>query len=263
MVSARELLGYEPIDIHTHLDHGVPGDSAEASPGDRGKKHICTPEHLKKGYDRVGIRCGAFSTFASLLRTDRIEEENRYLFELARTEDWIFQWVVVHPDREETFRQAEEMLRSPKTLGIKIHPAYHGYDITARGDEIFSFAAGLGASVLMHPDALDKMAGFADRYPDMTLILAHLGGEEFLDAAAAARHGNILVDTSGGASSLNNVVERGVERIGAERILFGTDTYAAGFQTGRIVWAGIPDGDKRKILRDNARARFPRAFAAV
>ncbi len=40
--------------------------------------------------------------------------------------------------------------------------------------------------------------------------------------------------------------------MGSERILFGTDTYAAGFQRGRIEYAQISDADKENILVNNA-----------
>ena len=47
-----------------------------------------------------------------------------------------------------------------------------------------------------------------------------------------------------------------VSRIGAQRILFGTDTplYFAASQKTRIAQAGITLEQKRAILRDNARA---------
>jgi predicted TIM-barrel fold metal-dependent hydrolase len=104
------------------------------------------------------------------------------------------------------------------------------------------------------------MPAFADKYPNMKLIIAHLGNDVFMDAVAAAKHGNIYVDTSGSASHGNNVVERAVKRIGAEHILFGTDGYSSAFQLARIAWADISDSDKKKILRDNALALFPGVF---
>ena len=47
-----------------------------------------------------------------------------------------------------------------------------------------------------------------------------------------------------------------MKTVGFERILFGTDTYAAGFQRGRIEYALIPDEDKANILRNNALRLF-------
>jgi hypothetical protein len=78
----------------------------------------------------------------------------------------------------------------------------------------------------------------------------------YANAIEFAEHGNVYTDTSGNASSKNHVIEYMVERVGSERILFGTDTYAAGFQRGRIEYALIPDEDKCNILRYNAERLF-------
>jgi len=52
------------------------------------------------------------------------------------------------------------------------------------------------------------------------------------------------------------MVEYAYSRVGADRILFGTDTYSAAFQRGRIEFALIPREDKQKILRDNSLRLF-------
>ena len=49
-------------------------------------------------------------------------EENQYVFNLTAKEDWVYQWVVIDPRQPETYRQAEKMLKTPKTLGI-CHPS--------------------------------------------------------------------------------------------------------------------------------------------
>ena len=90
--------------------------------------------------------------------------------------------------------------------------------------------------------------------------MAHLGGEAYVDAVEFAKHRNVYTDTSGIASSNNLMVEYAYSRIGADRILFGTDTYSAAFQRGRIEFAMIPREDKRKILRDNALRLFAKHF---
>jgi len=96
----------------------------------------------------------------------------------------------------------------------------------------------------------------ADRYPDVAFIVAHLGVESYVDAVEFAKHKNVYTDTSGIASSNNLMVEYAYSRIGTNRILFGTDTYSAAFQRGRIEFALIPKRNKRKILRDNAMQLF-------
>ena len=260
MKTIAQILGYTPIDTHSHFDHGVDGDLYTIASAPARECHRITLDFLCQKYDSVGVGPACFSTYASVSSNRRVVEENRYLHQLAQENNRVYQWVVVEPTQPETFDQAAQMLKSKKTIGIKIHPKLHEYDILEHGDKLFSFAHELGAVVQMHPAEIPKMPAFADKYPNMKLIIAHLGHDVFMDAVAAAKHGNIFVDTSGSASHGNNVVERAVKRIGAEHILFGTDGYSSAFQLARIAWADISDGDKKKILRDNALALFPGVF---
>lgn len=260
MPKISDILGYPAIDVHSHLNHGVPGDRTDIVSKEQLYTHLGNLDFLKSEYDNVGILCGAFSSYASLLTDDKICEENKYLAELRDKYDFVYQWAVVHPMQDETFEDAANLLKSNKVLGIKIHPTLHKYDILNFADKIFSFANELGTTVLMHPMAISKMPSFADKYPKMNLIIAHLGSDTFIDAVRTAKNQNIYVDTSGGASNQNNIIERAVEKIGAEHILFGTDTYSSAFQLGRIAWARIPDRDKKLILRDNAIRLFPSCF---
>ncbi|MBR6052040.1 MAG: hypothetical protein IKP68_12680 [Clostridia bacterium] len=48
------------------------------------------------------------------------------------------------------------------------------------------------------------------------------------------------------------------EKVGSEKIFFGTDTYSCGFRTGRIMFGGISDKDKENILCLNAKRHFPK-----
>ena len=246
---------HRPIDIHSHFDHGSPYDSV------RNITHVCDITHLEAVYQHAGVLQVGISTFASVLEhAECVMEENAYLHKLIDEKEWVYQWVVIDPRQKETYRQAERMLAHPKVLGIKIHPTYHGYNITDYADELFGFANQHKAVVLMHPQYIEQMPALVDPYPDMKLIIAHLGSVEHVDAIANARHGNIYTDTSGGASSLNNIVEYAVDRVGSEKILFGTDTYSFAFQFGRIALSGLSFEDKENILHRNAMKLFPVAF---
>ena len=261
MTTISDIIGYKFIDIHSHFDHGVEGDASYLRDSQKKNIQLAYLEDLLFQYDGVGIEVGAFSTYSSVLSNVRIPEENEYMKEISEKNGRVYQWVVIQPQIEETFRQAEEMLKSSRCLGIKIHPACHGYKTVDYAEKLFSFANKHKAAMLMHPDDILKMPEIADFYPDMKLIIAHLGSEDHVTAVKKSKIGNIYVDTSGGASNLNNVIEYAVKTVGAEKILFGTDTYSAAFQTGRVAFARISDEDKKKILRDNAIKLFPRAFS--
>ena len=196
------------------------------------------------------------------MRHDGIFQENLRLQEMTQSIDDLFQWIVIDPPRQpELFGQAEQLLTSEKALGIKIHSVCHGYSILEYGDAIFSFANDHHAMVVMHPDRIADMVSFADKYPHMRLVIAHLDDEEHVEAMLAAKHQNIYTDTSGGASAANHTLEYAVEAVGADRIFFGTDGYSAAFQKGRILLSSISEEDKQKILLGNALRCFPKLDA--
>lgn len=245
------------IDLHTHYNHGVPDDHKISA-----IRQLDLP-FLKQMYEAANICCGAFSSFSCFNNRLTVLKENEHAFKMSMELDWFWQWVVIDPQQEQTYEQAERMLQSPKCLGIKIHPSCHGYETPAYADQIFSFANERNAVVLTHPDNPVGVVPYVDKYPDMKLIIAHLGGEAHVEAIRQAKHGNIYTDTSGRASSENNVLEFAVEQIGSERIFFGTDTYASAFQRGRIEYARISEQDKKNILRENALRVFPKLAAAL
>lgn len=243
---------HEPIDIHSHLNHGSPFDCPED------ETHLRSMEFVESVYTNYGISQVGISTFPSVLNhTECVLEENSFLHKLKDEKEWVYQWVVIDPRQPETYKQAEKMLHQPKVLGIKLQPVEQGYNILEYADELFSFANEHGSVILMHPQHILKMPTFADRYPNMKLIIAHIDSKANVDVIANAKHGNIYTDTSGNASSRNHVIEYAVNRIGSEKILFGTDTYSFAFQFGRIALSELSMQDKENILWKNAIKLFP------
>jgi predicted TIM-barrel fold metal-dependent hydrolase len=178
------------------------------------------------------------------------------------------QWVVIDPLKPETYDQADEMLQLPKCVGIKIHPEEHGYPIAEHGEPIFRFAAERRAIILTHSGEQRSMpedcVPFANDFPEARLVLAHLGcgwdsdPSHQVRAIQSSQHNNVFVDTSSASSIMSGLIEWAVKEIGAERILYGTDTplYCASMQRTRIDNAAISDEAKRLILRDNAMNLF-------
>lgn len=243
------------IDTHTHINHGSKFDSAPDS-----LLYDATLSYLQKVNKAAGIDLMFCSTFSSVLETEEIEKENQYMADLAENTENLYQWVVIDPRIESTFKQAEKMLTKPKCVGVKLHPVCHKYTLDEYGDKLFSFIAEHKAIVQIHPERdADYILDMANKYKDATFIMAHMGsyGEKsYADAIEFAKNKNVYVDTSGIASSRNKGIEYVVERVGSEHILFGTDTYAPGFQRGRIDYALISDKDKENILRLNALRLF-------
>ena len=173
-------------------------------------------------------------------------------------------WVIVDPRLPETFDQARDMLGSPRCAGMKIHPEEHGYPITRHGRKLFELAAEHRAIVMTHSGEKNSLPAdflpLADAHPEVRLILAHLGcgwdgdpGHQ-VRAIELSKHGNMYVDCSSARNVMPRLLEWAVTRIGAEKILFGTDSplYFAPMQRARVDYADMPDKAKRMILRENA-----------
>jgi len=77
-------------------------------------------------------------------------------------------------------------------------------------------------------------------------------------AIQQSRHGNVYADTSAARSITPNLIEWAVRQVGADRVLFGTDTplYHASMQRARIDHADLTDAVKRMILCENAERLF-------
>lgn len=245
------------IDLHTHCNSDSIYDCPEI------EIHKRNFDFLMDEYARLGIGVGGFSYYSAVLSDKEIFESNERLSEQAKEDERVYSWLVLDPRQEKLFAQIREHIRDKKVLGIKIHSVCHEYDINEYADKIFSFANELGCLVLMHPDKILDMIQYADKYPNMKLIIAHLGSLEHIEAIKCAKHGNIYTDTSGGASNLNNVVEYAVEKVGSEKIFFGTDNYSCAFQVGRIQYANISNKDKENIFYNNAKACFKKQFLNI
>lgn len=182
-------------------------------------------------------------------------QANEDMFRLVQDIPDLYQWVVIDPRNDSTFEQADRMLKNEKCVGMKLHPRLHQYTLAEYGEKIFSFADERSAIVQMHYGREDYV-GLANAFPNATFIVAHLGGKLHIDAVKYAKHRNVYTDTSGMDSLKNKVIEYAVSQIGSDRILFGTDTYAAGSQRGRIEYALISQQDKENILYNNAKRLF-------
>ena len=195
-------------------------------------------------------------------KNDTIRANEDAVRVVEQTERFL-QWVVIDPRKKQTYEQAAEMLALPKCVGIKIHPEEHVYPILEHGRHLFEFAAEHKAVVLAHSGEGNSlpadMVVLANDYPEMNLILAHLGngdGDPTLQVRAiqSSRHGNVYTDTSSGMSLLPNIIEWAVGEIGDDRILYGSDVtcYFPPMMRARIDHAHISDEQKRHILCDNA-----------
>jgi len=151
--------------------------------------------------------------------------------------------------------------------GIKL---YHQYQLNDPVQyPIIEKAIKLDMPILMHAGKLtndeqcqprishgEYFAEVAQRYPEANLIMAHItgGGDWHWQLKAMEKSKNVVLDMSGSVIDCP-VIEECVSRLGAERVLFGTDgSVSAG--VGKMLAAQISEDEKKTILAGKAYARF-------
>ena len=174
-------------------------------------------------------------------------------------------YAVLNPLSDGWETNTARLLQHPKCVGVKLHPRWNYWRVDEYGDRVFGFLNEHKALTLTHTgnegnDPLEFVP-FANKYSGLRMILAHIGHDEELrrrdrqiEAVKRCTQGNVWADTSSSNSILARLIEFAVEEIGAERVLFGTDTplYFAATHKARVAYAEISDEAKRKILHDNA-----------
>ncbi|HKO18450.1 MAG TPA: amidohydrolase family protein [Acidobacteriaceae bacterium] len=145
---------------------------------------------------------------------------------------------------------------------IKLHPGLHKYPVHGEHYRpIWDYANRHGAVVLVHTWDSDPNCGpllfpaIARAHPHARILLGHAGvtWRGYLQAMEAAESApNLFLDLAG-SQHHRLILERCVQRIGAERILFGSDMpfLEASMTLAHVLTACISDPDKERILRTN------------
>lgn len=165
---------------------------------------------------------------------------------------------------ERVVRQEIERGAARGFRGLKLEIANNARDACMR--PLMEEAQARGLLVLQHAWSMTKIrqrrfhtdpedvAVLARRFPEVKIIMAHLTGDGVRGVLAVEDCPNVWVDTSGAAPE-SGLVEYAVARLGADRILYGSDVPVRDFGVAiaRIRGSRLDARTKRKILHDNAR----------
>ena len=153
----------------------------------------------------------------------------------ALADDSIIPFAAMHPDLPDVEAEIERLV-ALGVPGFKLHPEYQAFSPDEeRLDPLYVAAAKHGLIVYFHagednalPDVHSTPEMFArllDRHPDLTIVLAHMGGWRQWDEVRRRLAGrDVYLDTSFTLPYLGE--ERFAELVaahGVERILFGSD----------------------------------------
>ena len=132
-------------------------------------------------------------------------------------------------------------------------------------DPIIARATELKAPILQHTwfkaggnlpgeSTPTDLVELARRHPDAKLICGHTGGDWPL-GIRAIRAAKTLVTEISGSDPTTGMVEMAVRELGADRVLFGSDSGSRSFasQVAKVHDADVPEDAKKLILKENLR----------
>ncbi len=237
------------IDAHAHIDE-VPGLGWSMP-----------PDLVLRQMDEAGVDLTVIMTI-----TDAPEVNPRALEMIAEV-------MAAHPGRFDAYArihpwygdEAERLLvRAIRDLGfggLKLHPVTtiaHPADPSSL--RLIRRAAAFGAPTLFHcgDDPLTtplEIEQAAVRVPEATIVLAHMGayyhGQDAI--LVAERRPNVLLETS--ACPYPELIGEAVRRIGAERVIFGSDAPGCppAIELEKVRRAGLTSGQERLVCGENQR----------
>lgn len=239
------------IDCHGHVGTHVDFPAYEASP----ESMVAVMDHLN--IERLAVT----STLACYNDCPRGNEEVSAL--LKRWPKRFLGYITVNPNLpRQALNELERWRDFHQRPLIKLHPGLHHYPVTGEHYRpVWDYANQTEAVVLVHTWDSDANCGpllfpqIARAHPRARILLGHSGVtwrgyHQAMEAAERAQ--NLYLDLSG-SQNHRLILDRATERLGAERILFGSDLpyLEASMTLARVLTSRISDVAKERILRTN------------
>jgi hypothetical protein len=248
------------VDIHSHASLAVTDMSA----------HVAYAR--RRGNDRM-VLLGDVLGYGYNPPIEKVRLVNDHTFDfVTRHPDFLFGFCFVNPlnDPRDSIEELERC-RARGARGAKMEVSTLASD--HRLDPVMQHLHHVRLPLLHHswntfcmgktavPDCSqsdpDDIAELAARFPDVTIIAAHLRPGTVRGVWAVRPHRNVTYDTSGGQPTAE-VLEEAVKLLGAERVVYGSDVIFP--SDGRDVAvaraciddARITDRQREMILGENA-----------
>jgi predicted TIM-barrel fold metal-dependent hydrolase len=213
-------------------------------------------ERMIAAMDRLGIRRACISSLLAIFSDVRAGNDE-VAAEVDRHPGRFIGLTVVNPNFPRQITAELERCYERGFRGIKLHCPVHQYSAGGAAYEaVWKFAAERKASVLVHtlPQDMPHIGRVAKAYPEATIIVAHSNQPKFEDCfKVMGENPNVYADTVSSGFA-NRLIERMVNAVGSEKVLFGTDVpYIDPFsQYAKVAFARLDDEAKQNIFYRNA-----------
>jgi len=182
---------------------------------------------LLESADRSGVDYVVIHSTAT--RASQVKKVNDWV--AGHAGDKFIGFGTLHPDMEDIEGEFERII-SLGLKGIKLHPDFQGFNADdAKMDRVYS-VIGNRLPLLIHAgdEHLDnsspkRLSNVLEKFPELTMIAAHLGGfknwEEALDCLIGK---NLYLDTSSAVRYMDkSLAEKIIKTHGTDKVVFGTD----------------------------------------
>lgn len=189
------------------------------------------------------------------------EDNDLTLSVMKRHPGRIIGCVYVNPLNQKTVDDMDKYIEAG-FAAVKLNPLRHAYCADAEIiDAVMEKAKKYDIPVCIHsghpPYSLPWQVGLlAERHPDVKLMMIHMGHGHgvYIDAAIkmALRYPNIYLEMSG--MPMPSKIREAYERVGADRIMFGTDTpfHHPTVEMQKVITSGLDKDAQQKIFYENA-----------
>jgi predicted TIM-barrel fold metal-dependent hydrolase len=244
--------GEKPAGVKLYDNHGHVG-------GTSGHYHVPDggADALIREMDRFGIEQACVFSLSGVF-TDEVYGNDRAIGYIRKYPDRFVGFTMLNPHRGPDFMR-RELDRCAKLgmRGIKLIPTYQGYPEEGSNiDAACQWAHERKQLILNHEwGSPEQMRRLVSTYPDACFFTGHT---TIKYAGVMKEYKNLYVCTCPVRDP--RIVETVVDAIGADRFLFGSDLtdLPIAWGIGQILFAHIPEADKRKILGDNLKELLTR-----
>lgn len=257
------------IDIHAHIFPDAIAEKASASIAkfyDLPVDYVGSVDTLLRLGDEAGI--DKFVVHSVAMTPAHVKSINKFIAASVKAHpDRFIGFGSMHPDMENAAETVQEIIDSG-LYGVKLHPdmqlfavdedrAYRLYESFAdrlpllvhAGDKRYSYS---------NPH---RIANVADRFPELRIIAAHMGGYSEWDEAAQTLVGrpNLYVDMSSSMHWMSDEkIVKTVRLFGSDHVMFASDypMWNPGAELERVRACGLTEEEFKQVTWGTAAELF-------
>ena len=246
-------LGFPIIDAHAHpyFNRDQPGTGPADYDG-------YAAELMKRG---IGVFCGTCNIRNDGSDPDVVRKENAVVLEWkAHFGEHFYPGVNIHPAYPDaSIAAVEEFHRRGFRWVGEIAYYVQGYTNYATPElaKILDVVQSLGMVLNCHPSStFEDLDQLLSNFPKLDVVVAHPGGVKGGVPAAyelGRKHPNLCFDLSGSGLCRWHMLRHGIDLLGKERFLFGTDypVINPGMYVQGALFEPLTAAERRAVFRDN------------